>query len=69
MPSSPTDRILQGLDVHSDSMSVVIVDNQKLRRDIYRLRYRISIEEMKKTIPYADHTNRMIYDEFDSDNR
>lgn len=35
------------------------------RRHIYALRYRVYIEDMKKPYVYADHLNKLLFDNFD----
>jgi hypothetical protein len=41
-----------------------VADNPQIYKLIYQLRYRVSIEEMKKNIP-ADHDNNSLYDDLD----
>lgn len=46
-------------------IEIGIAETSKEKRDIYRLRYRVYIEEMAFPITSADHKNKLLYDELD----
>lgn len=47
------------------AIEIGIAETSKEKRDIYRLRYRVYIEEMAFPITSADHKNKLLHDELD----
>lgn len=50
---------------YEESISIGIATSDAEKKEIYRFRYQIYIEEMSRPITKVDHANKLLYDEFD----
>lgn len=53
------------LEHTGDSMKICIAKTPEEKREIYRFRYQIYVEEMSKHLAEADYDNKLLYDELD----
>jgi predicted GNAT family N-acyltransferase len=63
---SATATRLQNVLVRLSSGRCSIVEKASEMEKVYRLRYRIYIEELKKDLPWADHAQKRLPDPYDS---
>ena len=53
------------LEHTEDSMKIFIAKTPEEKREIYRFRYQVYVEEMSKHLAEADYDNKLLYDELD----
>ncbi len=51
--------------ISENSIKICVAKTPEEKREIYRFRYQIYVEEMSKHLVAADHDNKLLYDELD----
>ncbi|SCM81044.1 Cyclic nucleotide-binding protein [uncultured Sporomusa sp.] len=51
--------------IAENSIEICVAKTPAEKREIYRFRYQIYVEEMSKNLAEADHNNKLLYDELD----